>query len=588
MKSLVVGLCALLTLGALGLKQAAADEASAKVGSRVGDFSLPDTTGKTVSLDDLKDKKAVVVIFVGTECPINNAYLVPLGKMYKEYASRGVEFLAINSNSQDTAERVAEHARDNAVPFPVLKDTASKVADQFGAQRTPEAFVLDSEHCIRYRGRIDDQIGIGYKRPAPTTHEMVDAIDAVLAGKAVATPVTTAVGCIIARQSSVKGEGPVTYTKQVARIMQAKCQVCHRPGEVGPMSLLTYKDAVAWAGTIREVLQDNRMPPWHADPRYGEFANDRRLSATDREALLTWLDHGTPKGDDKDMPAPRQFTKGWAIGEPDVVIHMPEEYSVPADMPKGGVPYQRFRMKSGFTEDRWVERAETRPGAPGVVHHIIIWVIAPGESFFPENPTNILLCGEAPGDMPLVLPTGMAKKIPADSDLIFEMHYTPNGIAQKDRSILGLIFAKDPPKYNVRTFPVANDDFRIPAGDNNFKIEQWYRFPRDTFILNFMPHMHVRGKDFKYSVTYPDGKSEVLLSVPRYDFNWQSAYRATKPLLIPKGTTMHCEAHFDNSANNPNNPDATTVVTWGDQTWEEMMIGWMDLAYELKDQAARK
>jgi peroxiredoxin len=580
-RSLII--CALITWCVLGFQALVAEETAANIGKRVADFSIKSTSGQPVALENFQDKKAIVVIFLGTECPINNAYLVPLSKMAKHYESHGVQFLAINSNCQDSAERVAEHARQNSIPFPVLKDEGNQVADEFGAQRTPEAFLLDGERRIRYRGRIDDQFGIGYKRAAPTTHELVDALDAVLAGKPVANSTSPVAGCIIARASKPKDEGRITYTKHVARIIQAKCQHCHRPGEVGPMSLLTYKDAAAWSETIREVIKDNRMPPWHADSPYGQFENDRRLSPTDRETLLTWLDAGTPKGNEEDMPPPREFTKGWMIGKPDVIFQMPVEYQVPADAPKGGVPYQRFRIKTGFNEDRWVERAEARPGTPAVVHHIIIWAIAPGEEFNPENPRAILLCGEAPGDMPLICPKGMAKKIPAGFDLIFEMHYTPNGIAQKDRSIAGMIFAKDPPKYYVRTHPVANDDFKIPAGANNYEVEQWYNFPEDSYLLNFMPHMHLRGKDFKYTVTYPDGRSEVLLWIPRYDFNWQSVYREVKPVFMPKGTRIHCVAHFDNSINNPNNPDATKPVTWGDQTWEEMMIGWMDFAYERKD-----
>ena len=572
---------ALITCCFLSTQSVAREEAG--LGKKVADFALKDTSGQRVALETYKSKKAIVVVFVGTECPINNAYLLPLSKMYATYSSRGVQFLAINSNLQDTAARIAEHAKENSIPFPVLKDEGNAVADDFGAQRTPEAFVLDGERRIRYQGRIDDQFGIGFKRSAPTTHELVDAIDAVLAGKPVATSTSPVAGCIIARVTKPKEAGPITYAKNVARIMQAKCQSCHRPGEVGPMSLITYRDAAAWADTIREVIKDNRMPPWHADAKYGHFENDRRLSPAERETLLTWLDEGTPKGDEKDMPPPREFVKGWVIGKPDVIFQMPTEYQVPADMPKDGIPYQRFRVKTNFTEDRWVQRAEARPGTPSVVHHIIIWVIPPGEEYTPGDPRTQLLCGEAPGDMPQILPDGMGKKIPAGSELIFEMHYTPNGIAQKDRSSVGMIFAKETPKYWVRTHGVASDDFRIPAGDANHEVEQWYRFSQDGYLLNFMPHMHLRGKDFKYTVFFPDGRSEVLLWVPRYDFNWQSAYRLEKPIFMPKGTKIHCVAHFDNSANNPNNPDPTKTVTWGDQTWEEMMIGWMDFAFDQKN-----
>jgi peroxiredoxin len=541
-------------------------------------FTLPDSSGRTFSLDQFKDRKAIVIAFIGTECPINNAYMPRLLELEKTYAPRGVQLLAINSNQQDTPKRIAAHVKEYGLTFPVLKDSGNVVADQFGAQRTPDVFVLDAEHVIRYQGRIDDQYGIGFKRPRPLHRDLAEALDAVLAGKSVAEPSTNVAGCLIARVNKTQAEGEITFARQISRILQKNCQECHRPGQVGPMSLITYEDVAPWADTIREVLQQGRMPPWYADPQYGHFANDRRLPPDEKAALLHWLDHGLPPGNDADLPPPRHFAQGWTIGEPDLVIRMPEAFEVPADTPKGGIPYQHFRVKTGFKEDRWVIRAEARPGQPSVVHHIIIYVVPPGARFMPGSPQSPLLVGTAPGDMPFVAPAGFAKKIPAGSELIFEMHYTPNGTATRDRSLVGMIFAKDRPHYNVHTIPVANERFKIPPGDDNYKVEQRFRFREDSQLLSFMPHMHLRGKDFLYEVIYPDKRQEVLLSVPRYDFSWQSYYRLTEPLKLPKGTILHCVAHFDNSANNPNNPDPTKPIHWGDQTWDEMMIGWIDFA----------
>jgi peroxiredoxin len=571
--------CMMLVCGSVFVLRSA-EKGTAKLGTRAAEFALPDTSGRTVALDRFKDRKAVVVVFIGTECPINNAYMLRLVQLEKSYRARGVQFLAINANQQDTPKRVADHAKEYGLSFPVLKDAGNVVADQFGAQRTPEAFVLDGERIIRYQGRIDDQYGVGYKRPKPIHRDLADALDAMLAGKSVAEPATSAAGCLIARVTKIQTDGQVTFTRHIAHILQKNCQECHRPGQVGPMSLITYDDVVPWADTIREVLQQSRMPPWYADPRYGHFANDRRLPAEDRAALLHWLDHGMPRGDDRDLPPPRRFAQGWTIGEPDLVIQMPEEFDVPADTPKGGVPYQHFRIKTNFKEDRWVSRAEARAGQPSVVHHIIIYVVYPGGRFRPGSPQSPLLVGTAPGDMPFVAPDGFAKKIPAGSELIFEMHYTPNGTATKDRSMVGMIFAKDKPRYNVHTIPVANERFQIPAGADNHKVEQWFPFREDSQLLSFMPHMHLRGKDFLYEIVYPDQKKEILLSVPKYNFDWQSYYRLSEPLKLPKGTRLHCVAHFDNSANNPNNPDPTKAIHWGDQTWDEMMIGWIDFADE--------
>jgi peroxiredoxin len=578
------GLC-LLWCGLVAVSAPTARESrptrAPEIGQKVGAFRLEDPRDKKVwALADLKDKKAIVVVFLGTECPINNDFLPVLVRLHKEYTGRGVQFLGINSNRQDTPARVADHARRNVLPFPVLKDAGNKVADQFGAQRTPEVFLLGGAGKILYRGRIDDQFGIGYRRPGkPSRRDLACALDEVLAGKAVSVSSTPVAGCRIARVTKPKTEGAVTYTKHISRILQKNCQECHRPGQIGPMSLLTYDDAVSWSETIREVIAENRMPPWHADPRHGKWLNDRRLAKEDRTALLAWLDNGTPKGDDKDTPAARKFPEGWTIGKPDVIFKLPAPYAVPAETPRGGVPYRYFTVPTNFKEDRWVERAEARPGAAEVVHHIVVFIVAPGERFRPNIPWPVL-CGTAPGDMPLVLKPGLAKKIPAGGQLVFQMHYTPNGKAQSDQSSIGLIFAKSPPKQRVQSMPVANRWFaqhwiRIPAGDARFKIEATHTFRQPVHIIDFMPHMHLRGRDFTYEAIYPDGKKKVLLSVPKYNFNWQSVYRCAEPIALPKGSKLHCVAHFDNSTKNPNNPDASKTVFWGDQTWEEMMIGWI-------------
>jgi hypothetical protein len=282
------------------------------------------------------------------------------------------------------------------------------------------------------------------------------------------------------------------------------------------------------------------------------------------------------------MPPPRQFAKGWRIGQPDVVLTMPEAFDVPAKMPRNGVPYEHIFIQTDFPEDRWVERAETVPGAPEVVHHIVVFLVPPGEDFFPGNPKAPALAGTAPGDMPLILPPGTAKYLPKGSRLVFQMHYTPNGKAQKDRSSIGLIFAKMPPTREVITVPVGNPIFEIPPGADNFEVESWYGMKRDGYIVGLMPHMHLRGKDFTYEAVYPDGKTETLLVVPRFSFGWQSVYRPAEAVRLPKGTRLHCVAHFDNSARNPNNPNPNAAVRWGDQTWEEMMIGWVDFAYDRK------
>jgi hypothetical protein len=390
----------------------------------------------------------------------------------------------------------------------------------------------------------------------------------------------TLVGRAVSEEARPKAK--VTYSGQVARILQDNCQVCHHPGTAAPFSLMTHEDAVKWADNIKEAVADKRMPPWFADPHYGKFANDRRLKKEDQEALLAWIDTGMDPGDKKDLPAEKTYADGWVIGKPDVVFELPEEQDVPAN---GTVPYRFFTTPTNFKEDVWVMAAEARPGNRSVVHHIIVsYREAKNKDRLngrgPQGDGFIV--GTAPGDMPLICPPGVARRIPAGAELVWQMHYTPNGKPAKDKSQVALVFykGKEPPKYNSQTLGVMNGNFAIPPGASSHKVEAEWTVPRDTLVLGFVPHMHLRGKDFLYEVSYPDGKKETVLSVPKYDFNWQLTYREEKPLLLPKGSVVHCTAHFDNSAANKANPDPKKEVTWGDQTWEEMMIGFVDFMWK--------
>jgi peroxiredoxin len=572
--------------------------------SDVLEFRLPDVrTGRAVGLADFAKSRAIVVIFMGTACPVNNAYMPTLVSLSRKYDAVKVQFVGINANPGDTPAEIAAHAKRYDLPFPVLKDSQGTVADLFGARRVPEVFVLDERRQVVYRGRIDDQFGIDYRRAKPTKQELIDALEAVLEGRELKVKQTEAVGCLITRRTETKAESEWTYTKHIARIIQQHCQECHRPGQIGPFPLLTYEHAANWSAMIREVVEEKRMPPWFADPHIGRFANDRSLPAEDRKALLAWIDAGCPKGDDRDLPEPIQWPEGWRIGTPDVIFEMKEPYFVPAEAPRGGIPYRYFVIDTNFDEDKWIERAEAQPGAPEVVHHIIAFVVPPlgsseptpiGPPLLPPMIANgrkaTVLCGTAPGDMPTILAPGYAKRVPKKSKIVLQMHYTPNGKAQHDRSKIGLIFAKQPPRYHVQTVPILEPRFAIPPGASNHRVDSWgpsdhnfkpVGFPRDVELISFMPHMHLRGKDFFIEAVYPDGTKQSLLSVPKYNFNWQNMYRLAEPIRLPAGAMLHCIAHFDNSDNNPNNPDPKRTVRWGDQTWEEMMIGWTDFAVEL-------
>ncbi len=567
---------------ALGSQQGLAAEDKAKaspVGRAVAEFSLKDYRGKVHKLSDSTDKKLLVVVYLGTECPLAKLYAPRLASLYEKYADKGVGFLGINANRQDSLTEIAAHARIHDLKFPVLKDLGNEVADQMGAVRTPEVFVLDQDRKVRYHGRIDDQYGVGYIREQVTREDLAAALDELLAGQNVSQPETEAVGCFIGRIRDVNPKGHVTWSNQIARLFQKRCVECHREGDIAPFSLTNYDEVAGWADTIAEVIEDNRMPPWHASPKYGEFANDRHLSDAEKKLVDQWVADGAPEGDPKNLPQPRTFLTGWQLPqEPELVINMRDEpFDVPAE---GAVRYQYFQVDPGFTEDKWIKMAEVQPGNRAVVHHILV-IVRPPEGFKRGGlERSEWLAGYVPGLRAKKYPDGHAKLIPAGSKLVFQVHYTPDGSPQKDLSRVGLIFAKpDEVEKAIVTTKAVNHRFRIPPHTDDHKVEASSgSLPVDVELLAMMPHMHLRGKSFHYEAVYPDGKREILLDVPAYDFNWQTGYLLEQPKTFPAGTKMHCVAHFDNSKFNLANPDPKKTVTWGDQTWNEMMIGYFDIA----------
>ena len=548
------------------------------LGSRVADFRLRSVEGRDVALYDFRGKQAAVLVFLGTDCPLGDLYLPRLEAIAREYDEKGVVVLGIDSNAGATAEGVARHAKEFGATFPILLDPDRAIADRLGADRTCVAVVVDGRGMLRYRGAIDDQYAYTSRKPDPTRSYLADALDQILAGKPVEVATTEVQGCPIQRAeaSSSKPEPTreVTYSRDVAPILQARCQSCHRAGQIGPFALASYRDAKRWSASIAEVIDDGRMPPWHADPRSGHFANDRSLAPADKATLLAWLDGSMPEGDPADLPVPARFPDDWGIGEPDAVFAM----SKPADVKAEGVmKYQWHRIPTHFAEDKWVKALEVRPGDRRVVHHILIFVAQGDDGPMPDEVRGNQLAGYVPGDEPTVFPDGMGKRIPAGADLLFQVHYTPIGKATTDQSAIALVFADGPQSHEVHTRGIATRALRIPPGEANYQAPKAsMTFPVDATLLSMWPHMHVRGKDFRFTAVYPDGREEVLLSVPRYDFNWQTCYTLEEPKALPAGSRIECVAHFDNSAGNPNNPDPSAEVRFGPQTTDEMMIGYID------------
>jgi hypothetical protein len=394
---------------------------------------------------------------------------------------------------------------------------------------------------------------------------------------------------------------PPTFSKDVAPILYKNCVNCHRPGEMAPMSLMTYELARPYAKSIRARVELGAMPPWHAEAPQGTFLNERRLSAAEKQTLIQWAANGAPEGDPKDLPQPPVFPAGWTIGTPDAIVAMPQPFDVPAS---GTIAYKYFQVPTNFTEDKWIRALEIRPGVRSVVHHVLVFASEPGGAprqqpfvqrndggrgalIAPEvaealaaavrgrvqNATAMrgpLIATTAPGTNAQVFEAGSALRIKAGSVLTLQVHYTATGKAEKDRTSVGFIFAREAPKQEVRSASFVNLQLAIPPRANDYRLDAQIEFTQDTHITALFPHTHLRGKSWEYRLTYPDGREDVVLSVPHYDFNWQTYYQFAKPLAAPKGSRLVAIAHYDNSANNKSNPNPNAEVRWGDQTWEEM------------------
>jgi peroxiredoxin len=547
------------------------------VGSGILDFRLPDHLGQERGLAEIADGKLVVVAFLGTECPLAKLYAGRLQAIADEYGKRGVAVVAVMSNVQDSLGEIAAYVRRHELTYPVLKDRRNEVADLFGAQRTPQVFVLDRERTVRYEGRIDDQYLVGRIREKPTREDLRAALEELLTDKPVTIPRTDSIGCIIGRVRDAKADSSVTYARDIAPILQDRCISCHREGEIGPFELTSYEETAGWGEMIAEVVRERRMPPWHADPKHGTFANDRSMPSAEKDLIYEWVKNGCPEGDPADLPEPRRFTAGWQLPrEPDIVLSMEKPFTVPADAGREGVRYQYFKVPTGFTEDKWIAAMEVQPGNRAVVHHTIVYVAPPGKR---RRDDWIFLSAYVPGLRFDPLPSRSAKRIPAESTLVFEMHYTPNGSEQEDTTRIGLVFAdSDDTENEVITTEIGNADFKIPPGASSHVVTATSRPTKEEVtLLSMSPHMHLRGKAFRYELVLPTGEREVLLDVPAYDFNWQTRYLLAEPRRLPAGSAIFCRAVFDNSEANLANPDPTASVRWGEQSWEEMMLGFFDV-----------
>jgi len=550
--------------------------------------SLRDLRGNRRSLREV-DAPVIVLAFLGTQCPVANREVPGIVEMEHALRDRGVQFLGIYPNEHETFDEIAAHAYDRGIPFPAWKDIDQELAEALGVTRTPHYVVLDAERVVRYSGRSSDRFVAGGQRAEAGREDLRLAVEHVLARRPVTLALTEVEGCLLDRRSERPAREGVTYAEHVAPILARRCQPCHRPGEAAPFPLLTYDDAVRRSRMIREVVMERRMPPWHADRRYGEFANDRSLSAEEIDHLVSWIDAGMPRGDPADVPEPIEWPEGWSIGEPDAVVESPRTLEIPAQGPELFeyvlVPAETTR--SFLPEDRWLRAAEIVPSDRTVVHHVLAYICHPGDDVDAGNVESVMagVIGWVPGEPAWTFPEGSAMRIPAGAQIFIEMHYVPTGVAATDRPKIGLYFAEEEPERILKLSNRALTSLRVPAGDPHYAHAGALLIARPTRILGLMGHMHGRGKAFTFDAIYPDGRTERLLSVPRYDFNWQTFYWLEEPLEVPAETTIRLVGHWDNSELNLSNPDPESDAVWGWEFTAEMLIGWVYHEVERHDEA---
>ena len=556
------------------------------IGRRIGDLTVTDLAGATHTLPTAANPTITVFAMTSTSCPISKRYL-PRLKELVESSGDAISWVLVNPVATDKPADMRAAAAEFAGRAIYVHDSRGELAAAVGAVTTTDVVVVAADRTVAYHGAVDDQYGFGYSIEAPRRRYLVDALAAIRAGDTPPVAATEAPGCTLDTPSTNQAATAVTYHGRISRIVERHCVECHRDGGVGPFPLDTFEDLVAHAAMVRTVVERGTMPPWFAAPAPADaetgrvhtpWANDRSLAEADKRDLRDWLAGGRPMGDPADAPARRPRPGEWQIGTPDAIFEFTEPVAVRAT---GVMPYQTVIVETHLPEDRWVRAIEVQPGDKAVVHHALIHLAGADEQA--DDPRDFAaeerggFWGEyVPGQNTLVYPEGFAKKLPQGARLRFQMHYTPNGTATSDRTRVGVIYATEPPRHEVRVAGIVNARISIPPGAADHREEASLRLPLDATIIGFLPHLHVRGKACRYELVRAGGGRTTLLDIPRYDFNWQLLYRLHEPLPLEAGDTLLFTAWFDNSAGNPANPDPTKTVRWGPQTFDEMHLGYVE------------
>lgn len=572
-----------------------------------------DVNGKTYDLAAITGHKATVFFFTSTQCPISGVYTGRINRLAKAYEPKGVQCFVVNSNREDTLETVRKDAQERGYACPVVKDDGTALADLLSADRTPEAILVDAQAVIRYRGRIDDSVDA----EKIVRQDVKEALDALLAGKTILRTRTLALGCYIFREKVAPTSATtakVTYARDIAPILDKNCASCHRPGETAPFSLLTYQQAQTWAQAIKYYTANRLMPPWKPVPGFGEFHDAKRLTDDEIARVAQWADSGAPQGDPAARPAPPKFpaaVTSWTLGKPSVVLQPDRPYHLAAE---GKDVYRNFIVAADTGADRYINGVECQPDNRAVVHHIILYLDRSGltqtldkkekEPGYTVSGTGIgvpfeqtdFVGGWAPGNTYRFLPKGAAIKIPKGANLVLQVHYHKNGKPQTDRSQVALYYTeKSQVAHEIRTGSIVYPYLSLKPGDAHQEVTQSltlrdgrYGEEEGITIWTVQPHMHMLGKEMKLTATLPDGTTKPLVYVNDWDFNWQEMYHYKKPVFLPKGTTIKMEAVFDNSEKNPRQPSHPPVlVRWGEQTTDEMCIGFYQYSINKKPTAKR-
>ncbi len=577
-RSLLAVMIALAIACLAGLPEMPAAEIPAKAISATKAFPFESLDGSAIEFDAAA--RCHVIAFLGAGCPVARQYAGRLEAIAADYAEQGVRVIGVDANRQDSAAEFLSAAREMGVTFPLVMDPRQRIARALGATRTGGVVVIDQLGNVAYAGRVDDQFAPGVARPAANTHELTAALDDLLAGRPVAVPRTEPVGCLITfdRDSDLAAEAAPTFHRDIVPLLQTHCLECHRAGEIGPFDVTTLDEVRGWAAMMLETMEQQRMPPWHAAPDHGSFKNARQFPVEATALFKTWLEAGMPAGDPDAAPAAPAFVDGWRLPRaPDGIVPLGRRpYRVPAS---GTVDYQYFVADPHFTEETWISAAQCVPGAPSVVHHAIVFVR-------PENLSEFrgmsFVTAYVPGQRATSFPPGHARRIPARSKFVFQMHYTPDGREQEDLTSVGVVtMPREEVTHEVVTLAAIDQDFEIPPHAANHEVRAELKgFSKGSTLLTVSPHMHLRGKDFELRARRGEAW-ETLLSVPHYDFNWQHTYEFAEPLLLDGVDALEIVVRFDNSAANPTNPDPNETVMWGEQTWEEMALAFFEVAKPL-------